>query len=58
MFDAVHMQRSAGMAEIAMDRGRLTGLSQSGSAKVMLPLLLVIPVFVLIRADRGAGRTA
>ncbi|MBU3030772.1 urease accessory protein UreD [Paracoccus marinaquae] len=37
MFDAVHMQRSAGVAFVAMDRGRLTGLSQSGSAKVMLP---------------------
>lgn len=37
MFDTAIMQRSAGLAEIALDRGRLTGLSQSGSAKVMLP---------------------
>lgn len=37
MFDAAIMQRSAGMANIAMDQGRLTALSQSGSAKVMLP---------------------
>lgn len=37
MFDTAIMQRSTGLAEIAMEQGRLTGLSQSGSAKVMLP---------------------
>lgn len=37
MFDAALMQRSAGLAEIALEPGRLTGLFQSGSAKVMLP---------------------
>ena len=37
MFDALHMQRSAGMARVALDRGRLIGLAQSGSAKAMLP---------------------
>lgn len=37
MLDAAMMQRSAGVAHVAMDRGRLTGLSQSGSAKAMLP---------------------
>ncbi|TKW65588.1 MAG: urease accessory protein UreD [Paracoccus denitrificans] len=37
MLDAATMQRSAGVAHVAMDRARLTGLSQSGSAKAMLP---------------------
>lgn len=37
MLDDVQMQRSFGRARIALDRGRLTGLSQSGSAKAMLP---------------------
>ena len=37
MFDTAIMQRSSGLAEIALDRDRLTGLSQAGSAKVMLP---------------------
>ena len=31
------MQRSAGVARVSIDRGRLTGLSQSGSAKALLP---------------------
>ncbi|WBU59866.1 urease accessory protein UreD [Paracoccus albus] len=37
MFDAAIMQRSFGAAKVALDRGTLTELSQSGSAKVMLP---------------------
>ena len=31
------MQRSAGAARVSVDGGRLTGLSQSGSAKALLP---------------------
>lgn len=31
------MQRSAGVARVGLDRGRVTALAQSGSAKVMLP---------------------
>lgn len=31
------MQRSAGMARVGLNRGRLTALTQSGSAKVLLP---------------------
>ncbi|MBA4490691.1 urease accessory protein UreD [Paracoccus sp. S1E-3] len=37
MLDAVHMQRSAGVARVSLDRGGLVGLSQSGSAKALLP---------------------
>ncbi|MFV0303254.1 MAG: urease accessory protein UreD [Paracoccus sp. (in: a-proteobacteria)] len=37
MIDAVPLQRSAGRASVALDQGRLTGLSQSGSARAMLP---------------------
>ena len=37
MLDAVHMQRSAGVARVSIDGGRLTGLAQSGSAKALLP---------------------
>ncbi|NHF74247.1 urease accessory protein UreD [Paracoccus xiamenensis] len=37
MFDAVHMQRSEGVARVALSGGRLVELSQSGSAKALLP---------------------
>ena len=37
MLDAVHMQRSAGVARVSIDGGRLAGLTQSGSAKALLP---------------------
>lgn len=37
MLDVSPHQRSAGIARIALDGGRLTQLEQSGSAKVMLP---------------------
>lgn len=48
------MQRSAGMAEIAMDRGRLTALSQAGSAKVMLPRAHgVAPEMVFLNTSGG-----
>lgn len=37
MFDAIPLQRSHGQAHISLDGGRLTGLRQAGSGKVMLP---------------------
>ena len=37
MLDSVSIQRSIGVAEVGLDRGRVTGLRQSGSAKVLLP---------------------
>lgn len=37
MFDSVQLQRSQGVAHVALDGGRLTALRQSGSARAMLP---------------------
>ncbi|MFD1796594.1 urease accessory protein UreD [Paracoccus aurantiacus] len=54
MLDAVDMQRSAGAACVAVDRARLTGLSQSGSAKAMLPRTHgAVPEIVFLNTSGG-----
>ncbi len=57
MFDTAPMQRSTGLAEIAMDQGKLTKLSQSGSAKVMLPRSYG-PVPEVVFLNTSGGLTA